>query len=76
MKIEVISPDKKIYEGEVSSVILPGAKGDFQVLNNHAPIMSNLREGVIQLKNADGEENLSVTGGVVEINNNKIIVLV
>ena len=76
MHLEIISPDKKIYEGEVKSVKLPGSQGSFVVLNNHAPIISTLGKG--QIKVVDEKENtkfFNVKSGVVEVINNKITVL-
>ncbi|MBI1184953.1 ATP synthase F1 subunit epsilon [bacterium] len=76
MYIEIISPEAKLYQGEVQSAKLPGAKGQFQVLKGHAPIMSSLEAGVITLQTTKGEEHFDVKGGVVEVNKDKIIVLV
>jgi F-type H+-transporting ATPase subunit epsilon len=76
MQIEIISPETKLYSGEADSVFLPGSKGQFQVLKGHAPIMSNLEAGVVRVKTAKGEETFEVKGGVVEVNQDKIIVLV
>ena len=50
MFIEIVSPEKTIYTGDVSSVFLPGTEGFFQVLDNHAPIVSTLKKGTIELK--------------------------
>lgn len=76
MTIEIISPEAKLYQGEAISVMLPGAKGKFQILKGHAPIMSNLEAGTVVVKTAKGEENFEIKGGVVEVNKDKIIVLV
>ena len=77
MTIEIISPEKKLYQGEAISVMLPGSKGQFQVLTGHAPIMSNLDAGHVIVKTrSGGEEVFEVKGGVVEVNQNKVIVLV
>ena len=88
MFIEIVSPEKTIYTGDVSSVYLPGSQGSFQILNNHAPILSTLKNGQIKLKgNFDGEsENLNILSvseasldiqsGVVEMKKNKLIILV
>lgn len=75
MFLEIITPDKKLFSGEVSSVTVPGTSGTFQVLNNHAPIISTLIKGIIKVKSADGEKTFEVNGGVVEVLNNKVIVL-
>ncbi|MFT5970816.1 MAG: F-type H+-transporting ATPase subunit epsilon [Flavobacteriales bacterium] len=76
MLLEIISPDKEIFKGEVSSVKLPGADGSFEVLNNHAPIVSTLVAGDVRVINAAKEtENFAITGGVIEMQDNKIVVL-
>ena len=79
MYIEVVTPDEKIYEGEVESATFPGSDGSFQVLNNHAPMISTLGKGDMRLvKIVDKkteEANYQVEGGVVEVLNNKVTVL-
>ncbi|MCC5939758.1 MAG: ATP synthase F1 subunit epsilon [Lunatimonas sp.] len=75
MHLEIITPDKKIFEGEVSEASFPGADGSFQVLKNHAPIVSALAKGSVSFSTADGKRTVQVDGGVVEVNDNKIIVL-
>lgn len=75
--LEIISPDKKVFEGEVTSVKLPGSQGSFQVLKDHASLISALDKGEISfIPNNDQEKRVDVEGGVVEVLNNKIIVLV
>ena len=76
MKVEIISPEEKLFEGEASSVTLPGSKGMFQVLNGHAPVISSLHAGTVTLKTDAGNQSFEVTGGVVEVAQDKIIVLV
>ncbi len=76
MFLEIITPDKKVYEGEVVSVKLPGSNGSFGVMKNHAPIISTLDKGTIKI--IDESKNtlfFEVNGGVVEVMKNKIIVL-
>ncbi len=75
MYIEIITPDKKVFEGEVESAVFPGGDGSFQVLNDHAPMISALGKGPITYRNKQGEHQVKVDGGVVEILNNKITVL-
>lgn len=75
MFLEIVTPDKKVFEGEVSEASFPGADGSFQVLKNHAPIISALAEGVISFTTAEERISLTVNGGVVEVKDNKIIVL-
>ncbi len=77
MYLEIITPDKKVFEGEVKLVQLPGSKGGFEILTNHAPILSTLREGTIKVTDSNDKEHLfEVTGGVIENKSNKIVVLV
>lgn len=76
MHLEIITPDKKVFEGEVAIVTFPGSDGSFQVLNNHAPLVSLLKDGVVEYKTSDRETSqVAITGGVVEVLKNKVIVL-
>jgi F-type H+-transporting ATPase subunit epsilon len=76
MLLEIITPDKKIYSGQVKLVQLPGTKGSFAILKNHAPIISTLDKGRIRVIEQTGQELFfEVDGGVVENKDNKIIVL-
>jgi F-type H+-transporting ATPase subunit epsilon len=77
MYLEIITPDKKVFEGEVNLVQLPGSKGSFTLLKNHAPIISTLDKGTIKVMDALGKEYFfNVTGGVIENLANKTVVLV
>lgn len=75
MYLEIITPDKKVFSGEVISVAVPGAGGQFQMLNNHAPIISSLVNGTVKVKTSAGNEQFEVKGGVVEMLDNKITLL-
>lgn len=77
MYLEIITPDKKVFEGEVQLIQLPGSKGGFEILKNHAPIISTLEKGTIKIKDQTGKEQFfEIDGGVIENKANKIIVLV
>lgn len=77
MYLEIITPDKKIFEGEVNLVQLPGSKGSFTILKNHAPIISTLNKGTVKVEDISGKEfEFNVGGGVIENSANKVIVLV
>ncbi len=92
MNLEIISPEAKLFSGTVTSVKAPGVDGSFQILNNHAPIVAILTKGSISIeattfhfskesehrfeKESTNKYNLSIPSGTLEINNNKIIVLV
>lgn len=76
MHLEIVTPEEKLYAGEVISISLPGSNGSFQMLNNHAPIVSSLTTGNILIREASGtEQSFPIKGGVIEGNNNKLIVL-
>ena len=76
MHLEIITPEKKIYTGEVDLINLPGSDGSFGILNDHAPLVSTLKEGEIKIVEKDNAEQLfPIKGGVIEVNNNNIIVL-
>lgn len=77
MYLEIISPGKQIYKGEVKLVSLPGKMSAFEVLKNHAPIISTLTKGVIRIVEEGGnEKSFQVSGGVMENKENRIVVLV
>lgn len=76
MILEIVTPDEKIFEGEIRHVQLPGKEGLFGILNNHAPIVSTLVKGRVKVEVSDGDiKYFEIGGGVVEMNNNKVIVL-
>ena len=90
MYLEIISPEKTLFKGEVDSILFPGKYGDFQVLNNHAPIVSTLTKGKVKILGNISVENdvkdkfefnekettLQIESGTVEMNNNQVILLV
>jgi len=76
MLLEIITPDTKVYKGEVKLVQVPGSKGSFQILNNHAPIISTLDPGNVKV--IDENDRISfftIGGGVIEVKNNHIMIL-
>ncbi len=79
MYIEIITPDEKFFEGEVESATFPGIDGSFQVLNNHAPLISTLGKGDIRftrlVEKKPVETHVLVEGGIVEVLNNRVSVL-
>lgn len=78
MKVEIITPDATIFTGDnVGLIQLPGIDGSFEVLNNHAPLISVLQKGKIKLVNKGEKEErfFEINGGVIEVLNNKVLVL-
>ncbi|MHA7877819.1 MAG: ATP synthase F1 subunit epsilon [Bacteroidota bacterium] len=76
MHLTILTPDKKIFDGDVQQVTFPGSAGAFQVLNNHAPLVSMLQQGTIIYKAKDQDHVLPIESGWVEVLHNKITVLV
>lgn len=74
MKLEIFTPDKIFFSGEVSSVTFPGIRGAFTMLENHAPIISALDKGKIIFKNGDVEQEINVSTGFIEGHDNVVTV--
>jgi len=75
MHLTIITPDKQIFDGEVESASFPGSDGSFQVLKDHAPLVSSLGKGEITYSTRNNSTDVSVEGGVVEVLDNNITVL-
>lgn len=76
MQLDIITPDRKVYEGEAKEVYLPGVDGSFELLDNHAAMVSALAHGQLTVTTtAEGVKNYQIHGGVVEVNNNKVTIL-
>lgn len=75
MNLEIITPDTTIYKGEAELVQLPGIDGSFEILNNHAPLISALKQGKIKIKKNGKEEFFEINGGVIEVLENKVLIL-
>jgi F-type H+-transporting ATPase subunit epsilon len=75
MYLEILTPDKKIFEGDVTIATFPGSDGSFQIMDHHAPLISLLKEGVVEYKSKDSAQTLKITGGVVEVLKNKVVLL-
>ncbi len=76
MKVKITKPDNILYEGEATLLQLPGTGGKFEVLENHAPIISSLGRGTIRLVSGDGEKTFEIRGGVVKGQQNDMMILV
>lgn len=91
MILEIVSPEAKLFSGEVTSISLPGVDGHFQMLNNHAPIVSLLQKGIVKItapsfnfskesedlfiKINDQNYTIAINSGTIEMKDNKVIVL-
>lgn len=77
MKVKITKPDSTLYDGEASLVQLPGTGGLFEILENHAPIISSLQRGVLRLVDAKNrEQSFDIRGGVVKGQQNDLLILV
>ena len=76
MKLEILTPEKTLFDDEVLSVQVPGKSGKFEMLNNHMPIVSSLKKGVIKVTDSSKkEQKIEINNGVIEMKQNKIIIL-
>jgi len=75
MHLEILTPEKKVFEGDVTIATFPGSDGSFQVMDHHAPLISLLKEGKVEYKSKEIDETVHITGGVVEVLKNKVILL-
>jgi F-type H+-transporting ATPase subunit epsilon len=79
MQLDILTPEHKIYSGNVYGIQLPGVEGSFELLENHAPIIAALGKGKMKIlkdKNSNNTELFEITGGFVEMLNNKASVLI
>lgn len=72
LKLKIVTPEKIVYDGDIVSVRVPGALGQFEVLENHAPIISALEKGIVEYVTAGGSNRISVSGGFVEVQKNVV----
>lgn len=75
MKLTIVTPEEQVFQGEVTEATFPGAEGSFQVLQNHAAIVSALGKGAVSYTTKEGKKSHVIEGGVVEVNDNKIVLL-
>jgi F-type H+-transporting ATPase subunit epsilon len=76
MKLEIVAPLGKIFEGEVSSITLPGSDGEMGVLDGHSPLVTTLKAGVIDIKKDSGEELVAINWGYADISNDSVNIIV
>ena len=75
MKVEIVTPEASVFEGEATLIQLPGYDGLFEVLNNHAPMITFLGKGNVKIANGDNLSYVTLDGGVVEVLSNRVLVL-
>ena len=75
LRLEITTPEKLIYQDTIDSITVPGTKGGFQVLKNHAPLMSTFEIGIITIKKGDDVLYFTTGGGTIEVVENKVLIL-
>jgi len=75
LTLEIITPEKPIFKDQIEAVTIPGSLGGFQILKDHAPLISSFEIGVIKVKKANAETYYTTAGGTVEVNKNQVLVL-
>jgi F-type H+-transporting ATPase subunit epsilon len=75
MRLQILTPERSLFDGEVDRVLLPGEGGGFEVLKDHAPILSSLAPGEVRVAVGKKENPYHVTGGFFEFAHNKAVVL-
>lgn len=72
LSLKIVSPEKRVFEGEVENLRVPGTLGSFEILIDHAPIVSSLEPGKVEYTTKDGKQSLMIDGGFVEVRKNEI----
>jgi F-type H+-transporting ATPase subunit epsilon len=72
LQLKIVSPEKIEFTGAVESVLVPGTIGQFEILQNHAPIISTLQNGTVEYTTAEGKNQLEIQGGFVEVQKNVV----
>ena len=72
LQLKIVSPEKVEYDGAADRILVPGTMGQFEILNDHAPIISTLQKGVVEYVNGEGKTSLEILGGFVEVQKNQV----
>lgn len=75
MDVQIVTPDKSLYDGQADLITVPGTSGSIGILNHHAPLVSSLKKGEIKIVLNEKEEFFKIEGGVVEVSKNKVTIL-
>ena len=76
LNLKIVSPEKVVFDGEAVSVSVPGTLGAFEILKDHAPIISSLEKGIVEYTCDEGKSQLPILGGFVEVVKNKVTICV
>ena len=72
LQLKIVSPEKIEYDGVAERILVPGTMGQFEILNDHAPIISTLQKGLVEYVNKEGKTSLEILGGFVEVQKNQV----
>ena len=72
LQLKIVSPEKVEYDGAAERILVPGTMGQFEILNDHAPIISTLQKGTVEYVNKEGKASLEIQGGFVEVQKNQV----
>ena len=72
LKLKIVSPEKVVFQGDVESVLVPGTLGSFEILTDHAPIISSLEVGKVEYTTQEGKQQMQIQGGFVEVKKNEV----
>lgn len=72
LHLRIVSPEKVEYHGVVESILVPGTMGQFEILTDHAPIISTLQKGTVEIRTQEGKNSLEILGGFVEVQKNQV----
>ena len=72
LQLKIVSPEKVEYDGAAERILVPGTMGQFEILNDHAPISSTLQKGTVEYFNREGKSSLEIQGGFVEVQKNQV----
>ena len=75
LRLEIVTPEKKIYSDDVDSVVVPGSEGEMGILTDHAPLMTMLQPGELRVFKGGEELRMAIGSGFIEVSNNKVAVL-
>lgn len=75
MQVDILTPDNALFSGDAKIVTLPGVNGSFQIMNQHAPMISALGAGTIVVDNGENKSSFPIKGGIVEVVDNKVVIL-
>ncbi len=75
MNLEIITPEKTLFEGEADCVVVPALDGELGILNNHAPIIAALKAGAVKITNEGQTQEFQIVGGVLEVKNSRVMIL-